>query len=356
MKHFILTSALALSCLGLHAQSEEGIRYALPMTAMHFTVTFEKTVYTPGEYAEYTRRFLRKDVSLQPQTTYRILDIKMVPKAVIDTSKQFTLLLDKKRSITTVDRTADGRLLAINTTNPAAKNADDALACNTVTLSGQHAAPLNPRDYMTEDILRAGSTAKMAELSAQEIYDIRDSRNTLSRGEADNLPKDGTQLRMMYNHLDLQEQALTQLFEGITVKDTLATSFDFIPRKEGKTVLFRFGKQLGLVGSDDLGGEPYYLTIVDTHKGVTPAPVAEEDKKKEDKNDIGLRTALPGKATATLSSLNGTVDSYELLLPQFGTVENLSGELFGKKLSAQLILDPITGAVISVEQFTPDNK
>lgn len=62
MKHFILTSALALSCLGLHAQSEEGIRYALPMTAMHFTVTFEKTVYTPGEYAEYTRRFLRKDV------------------------------------------------------------------------------------------------------------------------------------------------------------------------------------------------------------------------------------------------------------------------------------------------------
>lgn len=356
MKHFILTSALALSCLGIYAQSEEGIRYALPMTAMHFTVTYEKTVYTPGEYAEYTRRFLRKDVSLQPQTGYRILDIKMVPKAVNDPDKQFTLNIDKKYSITTVDRTADGRLLAINTTHPTAQADDNALACNTVTLSGPHAAPLNPRDYMTEDILRAGSTAKMAELSAQEIYDIRDSRNTLSRGEADNLPKDGAQLRMMYSQLDKQEEALTQLFEGITIKDTLATSFDFIPKKEGKTVLFRFGKQLGLVGSDDLGGEPYYITIVDEHNGVKPAPTTEEDQKKEDKNDIGLRTALPGKVTATLSTLEGTVDSYEMLLPQFGTVESLSGELFGKKQSAQLVLDPVTGAIISVEQFTPNNK
>ena len=59
----------------------------------------------------------------------------------------------------------------------------------------------NPNDYMNEDILSAGSTAKMAELTAKDIYDIRESRNQLARGQADFMPKDGTQLRIMMENL-----------------------------------------------------------------------------------------------------------------------------------------------------------
>ena len=39
---------------------------------------------------------------------------------------------------------------------------------------------INPRDFLTEEILMAGSTAKMAELVAKEIYNIRESKNALS--------------------------------------------------------------------------------------------------------------------------------------------------------------------------------
>ena len=35
---------------------------------------------------------------------------------------------------------------------------------------------INPRDFLTEEILMAGSTAKMAELVAKEIYNIRESK------------------------------------------------------------------------------------------------------------------------------------------------------------------------------------
>ncbi len=52
-------------------------------------------------------------------------------------------------------------------------------------------------DFMNADILSAGSKAKMAELIAQDIYDIRESRNQLSRGEADFMPKDGEQLKII---------------------------------------------------------------------------------------------------------------------------------------------------------------
>ena len=40
---------------------------------------------------------------------------------------------------------------------------------------------------MNQEILSAGSNAKIAELTAEEIYDIRDSRTALIKGEADNM-------------------------------------------------------------------------------------------------------------------------------------------------------------------------
>ena len=59
----------------------------------------------------------------------------------------------------------------------------------------QASAPLNaasetldPRTFLTQEILMASSSAKMAELVAQEIYNIRESKNALLRGEADNMP------------------------------------------------------------------------------------------------------------------------------------------------------------------------
>lgn len=39
----------------------------------------------------------------------------------------------------------------------------------------------NPRDFLTEEILMASSTAKMAELVAKEIYNIRESKSPFTR-------------------------------------------------------------------------------------------------------------------------------------------------------------------------------
>lgn len=357
MKHLIIAGLLATLSLSASAQAVEGVSYTLPKTALHFTVTVEKTQYTPGEYAPYARRFLKKDMGQQAETTYRVLGIKMTPKAVADTSKHFILQTDKKHSLNRVELTDDGRLLSINqkegvSTQPS----DENLRVGTVKVSGVHPTPLNPRDYMTEDILQAGSKAKMAEMTAQEIYDIRDSRNQLSRGEADYMPKDGAQLKIMMAQLNTQEQALLQLFEGITVKDTLETGLEFLPEKAEREVLFRFSKWLGVVDKDDLGGSPYYIEVTDLHSVKPDDPMAAngEDKKKEDKNDIGLRTNVPGMARITLTHDGQQVDSYEVALPQFGTLENLSGDLFGKKQSTRIVLDPVNGAIEKLEQISQE--
>lgn len=195
--------------------------------------------------------------------------------------------------------------------------------------------------------------AKMAELTAKEIYDIRDSRNQLSRGEADNLPKDGAQLKLMYDNMNRQEEALTQLFYGTENKDTTWTSLNFIPTKEGSNILFRFSKHFGLVDDDDLSGEPYYINIKDTHSVAIPQST-DADKKKEDKNDIGLRVSKPSNIRVTLTDGKNIIKTYEMSAAQFGNVESISGEMFGKKQSCQLLLDPLTGSVKAIKVLTTE--
>lgn len=327
--------------LALSAQSIQGTGYSLPKNGLRYSIMVEKTQYTPGRFCQYAGRYMKEKVAQEPTTTYRIIGIEADETAMPDTSKQYTLTVDKKHSIDKVTCSPSGQLLAINA------DAAPALSPKNIFSPAPKPKPLNPNDYMTEDILSAGSTAKMAELSAKEIYDIRDSRNSLSRGEADNLPKDGAQLKLMYENMNRQEQALTSLFLGTTSKDTTLTSIDFYPSKEGTTTLFRFSKYYGLVDKDDLSGEPYEVNVTDLR--TVTKPVLTEEQKKEDKTDIGLYVSKPDKIKLEVTKDGNTIKTTEIEAAQFGYVQSLSGELFGKKQTSEIVLDPLTGSVKSIK-------
>lgn len=73
-------------------------------------------------------------------------------------------------------------------------------------------------------------------------------------------------------------------------------------------------------------------------------------KEKKDKNDIGLRVNIPAKMDITIFNGTGnTLAKEQFQAPQFGKLESLSGELFGKKQSSRLILNPQTGAISKIE-------
>nr|MCR5472933.1 DUF4831 family protein [Prevotella sp.] len=144
----------------------EGAVYFLPKTAVRFTFLVEKTTYTPGDFAAYAQRYMRlKDVSQEPSTQYRILQIKQTPVAVADSTKKYAIKFDAKTVAANVALADDGRLLAIN----AEPNVDMEEAPFKAAPKSQR---VNPRQLMNQDILSAGSTAKMAQLTAQEIYDL----------------------------------------------------------------------------------------------------------------------------------------------------------------------------------------
>jgi hypothetical protein len=323
----------------------EGAVYFLPKTAVRVTVQVEKTTYTPGDFCKYAERYLRiKGVSPTPSVSYRITTIRQEAVAVADTSKRYAVEFNAKTSASNVNLSSDGILLSINTDpvrRPSAKSFTPA----------PRPAAVNPRQYMSEEILAAGSTAKMAELTAQDIYEIRESRNLLVRGQADNMPKDGEQLRLMLNQLDLQDRSMTSLFTGITAKDTTEHTLTVVPDREvNRELLFRFSSKLGIVDDDDLSGVPYYISI----ENLKTVPEAEPtDPKKKLKQVPGIYVNVPGKMRSRVSNASETLISSEFAAGQFGNVELLSGALFNKRYTTHLWLDPLSGAIEKLDAEQP---
>jgi len=320
----------------------------LPKTAVNITIQVEKTTYKPGDFSIYSERYLRiKDVATEPSVSYRITTFHEQAVAVADTTKGFAIEFNPKSSATNVRLSDDGILLAINA-DPLSLQQDNKVPFHT----GIKKKLPNPRQYMSSEILAAGSTAKMAELTAQDIYDIRESRNMLVRGQADYMPKDGEQLKLMLNQLDIQDQSLTSLFTGVETKDTTEYTFTIVPDSTIKQkILFRFSKRLGLVDADDLAGEPYYINVEDLMTVAKPEPT---DPKKRGKKEAGVYVNIPGRMRATITNSRAkAVLAGEFPAGQFGNVELLSDALFNKRYTTHVWLNPLSGAVERLEAEQP---
>lgn len=356
-KHLLL-SLLSLFGVSVSAQTAisdyrpgvtaEGAVYFLPKTTITVNVLVEKTVYTPGDFCNYAMRYLRlKDVNQEPTITYRVISVSQTASAMADTTRAYSVKFSAKTSAANLVLSDDGRLLAINA-QPRQRTAPSRF------VSAPKRKQLDPREYMNEEILSAGSAAKMAELTAREIYDLRENRNLLIKGQADFMPNDGAQMKIMLERLETQDFALSQLFSGVTERDTTEATFTVIPDGSmQKQVLFRLSRKLGIVDADDLSGEPYYIDVQDLK---TVPPVDEEaaaKNKKKKQPESGIYVNIPGRMRSTIYRDANILSTAEFPAGQFGNVELLSGELFDKHFTTHLWLNEFTGAVEKLEAEQP---
>ncbi len=354
-RHFLALSLIAISIFTGRSQTAvsfyqpgittEGAVYCLPKTALYISVKVEQKTYQPGTFCKYAQRHLKQDnVVQEPTTSYRVIDISQTPIGIPDTSKVYSIKFNPKTAASNFALSDDGILLSINATPK------DVVLPDLFEPSAKP-APVDAQRYMTEDILSAGSTAKMAELTALEIFDLRENRNLLIKGQADFMPKDGTQLKLMLSQMEVQEMALTSLFCGTTTCDTTETIITIVPCDSVKQqVLFRLSQKLGLVDSDDLAGVPYYIY---TENLKTVPLVDTEAKENQRKQQNGIYVNVPGKMRSTIKSGQKTYSAIEFPCAQTGNVELLSGDLFNKRFTTRLWLNPVTGAIEKLEAEEP---
>lgn len=321
--------------------SDEGIVYFLPKTMLQVNVIATKVTYQPGDLCQYANRYLRlNNVTSQPETHWELKTIDVRSVGVPDSTKAYIIKLKDKSVASNVELTENGIIKAINTTSPKEEVPADYI----LEKSQPHE---NARKYMTEEILMAGSTAKMAELTAREIYNIRESKNLILRGQADNMPKDGASLKLIIDNLDKQEKAMTEMFSGQTDREDKVFTAWILPEQNLQDrIALRFSTRLGVLPAEDLAGEPIYLSVASTTN--LPIPSLEEEKKK--KKIEGAIYNIPGKGYVTASYKGKQYFGQELPITQFGNTEVLVDGLFNKKVDTKVVFNPQTGAIVKIDK------
>lgn len=346
---FLLAAIATMHC---YAQTEvsafftgagEGVTYYLPDTEIEITLEATCIKRIPGEFSRYADRYLRiKDAIDKADSHWELSGAAIGKKGIPAPGKMFTVKLNGSTA-SNLSLDEQGIIAAINTPiAPTKEKSADTQAATPRPDAGM---------YMTEEMLQATSTAKLAELTAKEIYAIRESKLAITRGNAENMPNDGQAMQLVLDELDKQERALMELFVGRT--DTIRQEMRIAirPAEEcdtTKAVLLRFSRKLGFVSKDNLAGEPVYYDIRDL-KSVR-RPTAQETAKKKPIKKQGICYCIPGRAEVDVYTRSRRLAIQEVPVAQLGTVEVLSKTLFNKNNSTRVLFDTATGGIISIEK------
>lgn len=353
MKKVITAIILALTapCMAQTTAStffpgtSEGVTYHLPDTKINITVEASCITRTPGEFYSYAERFLHiKSAVNEADSRWEINSIESESEGIPCKEKAFTVKLSSS-SASNIRLNSKGIIEAINTSAPQKKESGRNTA--TQPASGRTDAS----QYMTEEMLTATSTAKMAELTAKEIYAIRESKLAITRGQAENMPSDGAAISLLLQELDKQEKALTEMFIG-RIDTTYHTYSCTIAPDDvcdtTKAVLFRFSHKMGVVDKANLAGEPVYYNLKDLK--TVAHPIMDETAKKKSAKPEGICYNIPGRARIEIYTRTRTYLEKEIAIAQFGITEVLSKSLFSRNNAVKVLFDTSTGSITSIKR------
>lgn len=323
--------------------NDYGVAYSLPKTSIVIDVTYTKVTRTAGEFYQYADRYLNVSTPItENNISYNIDNIEANAKGIVDKDKSYLLEFKAGSSSAYATLTKDGLICAVNDEY---SFPEEQIAKKTVS---QVSETIDPKMYLSEEILRAGSSAKQAELIAKQIYRLRESRTNILTGEADNMPPDGNAYKLIMDQIDTQEKALTAMFVGNETVETYSKQFTVIPDTkdiEGK-VIFRFSNKLGVVDANDLAGSPVYLSLTNLNPIDTPILTAKEAKSVEEKFSKGVIYNIPNIADLKITYKGKTYVNKELDVVQYGTQEVLASKLFeNNKKPIKVIFYPEQGSI-----------
>lgn len=320
-----------------------GITYCLPATGVHIHVEAECTITKAGIFAQYAEKYLGlTDAPLEDKVQWEVTSVDMQYYTEADTSRTFHINFSDKLPMPCFYLNSSNVLLGIN------KEPQKPKASKTVEDPAAEDAPLpelHAVNVMNEELLKAGSKAKQAEIAARQIFRIRESRMNLLTGDVDAMPSDGLSFQLILDNLKAQEAAYMELFTGVSTTTVSKRDFYLRPKRAETNILFRFSRHFGFVDADDMSGEPYKVTV-DVTEDKRKVPVMLDAKGKPKPVNTGIAYAVPGRASVEVSFKGESLSRGEWTMGQFGHVEYLSSMQFtNKKMPSSALFDPETGAI-----------
>lgn len=334
--------------------TNDAVSYWLPRTCLSITVNTRRTTFTPGEFSRYAERYLRlNNVKDKSEESWEITGITVTEYGAPDKEHLYTLVFPNKGARPYIELTDDGIISAVNLHTDIGKQEDEV----PTRIIEKSTTPFSDAQlYMTEEIIMAGSIAKMAELTAKEIYSIRESRNLITRGQAEYMPTDGESAKIFLEHLDKQEVALLTLFSGNTEVYEESFTININPETSvSKLMAFRFSAKLGVLPVNNLAGEPVWIDIEDkemmsggqnqSQKGNMTSTL-EKGRNK----DGFLFCRIPGRAIVRIYNNRQSFVTKEIPFAQFGSVEVVSRNIMGKNADTKITFNTTTGGITGINE------
>ena len=366
MKKFLLGSTMMLIASVLMAQNlrenEAVVVYYMPKTEFAIQMQYTVTTQTPGVFYQYAKRYLgAEQIITKASTQYSLDGIQISATTSADIDRAYQVPATKGWQTQLLSLTEDGRLLGYNIEANLPEPPVQVVNSSKHTVTSTDVLPLleeqfiaqdhilswsNSGDVVLDPFMGSGTTAKMAEGAAKQIYRIREMRLNLLAGEVEHVPADGMAMQLVLDELNKREAELISLFVGTTTISSGLHTIHYTPQRSAKQeILCRFSQHTGVVDSNDLSGTPIYITLN------TTKPTVEESEVPSSKTPLlsPIYYNLPAH-TKIMVEYNGQhMCKASFPVAQFGVAVPLSIDLFSSKPTPSIHINPTTGNIQSIK-------
>lgn len=325
----VSVGAQQLTTYHMGSQPDNSMVYALPRTQLYLTISYRHKIEEPGKLALYSRRYLGAvEPILKPSQLYELGGVVLGSYGTPDSDHRYAVKFGRRHDATDMTLSEGGILLGMNSTTASLTGLP-----TSSTAKGVVSEPKSESAYLAllpPTYLQATTDAKRAEIVAEEIYQIRESRTAIVSGQSEQPFADGAAMALAVERLDASESKLSQLFLGTTTLLQQQEVLQGISIEENaRKVIARFSERYGLLDASDLRGEPIYLSV----KILEQAPeLSEKDQKRLQKRlSKGIAYRVPGMVEVSLTYQGEQLVQQQVYVGQLGSIEVLDATLFDSR-------------------------
>lgn len=261
--------------------NDQDIIYGLPFTSFQIEVAAKESVYEPGPYAKYAKKFLGLDnMDMESSTSHQIVSIEILSKTELDPNNFYVIEPGDNYNFDFMKLTSLGLIMPVNfqyyTQETNYKNVENLYVdkiypnVSNTEYFAEIDKPAYRRVWKDSAYVRVPvmqsqyvqmSDEDKAEEAAEFIFKIRKERIDLITYESE-LVFDGLAVKASLDEMKRLEDEYLSLFLGRKFERTYAKTFYVSPKNENKdkpSVVFRFSDTEGVLEADNLAGRPIYL-------------------------------------------------------------------------------------------------
>jgi hypothetical protein len=320
---------------------EGALVYALPLTALDFTVVAEKLVQRAGPYHQYAEQFLGlKNVITRDETIWTLKEVKIDAVLEIDPTKYYIIESDGLMQTNAIAMKEIGLILDVNPgiyggSDYETRSYSDEREQAIFRDMGSDAYYDIEKDttYTVIDVdtafvripyvlerRRQLNLEEQAENTARILLELREGRHLILTGEATVFPQDQAPIK----EINRLEDEYINLFAGKTFKEIRSFRFFFIP-EEGMVgrpvILFRFSSTKGVLDPSDVSGRPVVVEMMEFNSNSDLNIIADPRTGVEKFDRIYYR--IPEVVNINVTDGKTTLGNTRQLIYQFGPIVTL---------------------------------